>query len=94
MEHLKAQIKELAAKYSNDNIGNRCHLHSHPELSYQEFETAKFVKQGWLNMALLAKAVIKAGSLTHPNNRIARIAESCPSLFYYREGNIWITVSL
>ncbi len=44
MEHLKAQIKELAAKYSKDNIGNRRHLHANPELSYQEFETAKFVE--------------------------------------------------
>lgn len=45
MEDLKARIKELANKYSEENIANRRHLHSHPELSYQEYETAKFVEQ-------------------------------------------------
>lgn len=42
---LLQQIKELAAKYSQDNIVIRRYLHSHPELSYKEFETSKFIQQ-------------------------------------------------
>ncbi|MDF2156389.1 M20 family metallopeptidase [Algoriphagus sp. CAU 1675] len=42
---LKEKIKALAKAYKEEVIQNRRHLHSHPELSYQEFETAKFVKQ-------------------------------------------------
>jgi amidohydrolase len=38
-------IKQLAKKYSPEFIEIRHHLHSHPELSYQEFETSKFVQQ-------------------------------------------------
>jgi len=39
------RIKSLAKKYSPEFIEVRHHLHAHPELSYQEFETSKFVQQ-------------------------------------------------
>ena len=42
---LQEQIKKLAAQYATENITMRRHLHSHPELSYKEFETSKFVQQ-------------------------------------------------
>ena len=38
------KIKVLAKKYAPDFIKIRRHLHAHPELSYQEFETSKFVQ--------------------------------------------------
>jgi amidohydrolase len=38
------KIKELARQYAPDLISIRHHLHAHPELSYQEFETSKFVQ--------------------------------------------------
>ncbi len=41
---LKEKIKELAAKYSNEFIEVRHHIHANPELSYQEFETSGFVQ--------------------------------------------------
>src|SRR5258706_9495880 len=37
-------IKSLAKKYAPEFIEVRHHLHAYPELSYQEFETSKFVK--------------------------------------------------
>ena len=42
---MQEQIKALAKKYAPDFIDIRRHLHAHPELSYQEFETSKFVQQ-------------------------------------------------
>lgn len=39
------KIKALAKQYAAEFISVRRHLHAHPELSYQEFETAKFVQQ-------------------------------------------------
>ena len=39
-----ATIKELAAAYAPQFISVRHHLHQHPELSYQEWETSKFVQ--------------------------------------------------
>jgi hippurate hydrolase len=46
----QAIIKELAAKYKDEFIGIRHHIHANPELSYQEFETSHFVQdklKGW-----------------------------------------------
>jgi amidohydrolase len=42
---LDKTIKELAKKYAPEFIDVRRHLHAHPELSYQEFETSKFIQQ-------------------------------------------------
>ena len=42
---LQQKIKELASAYANEFIEIRHHLHAHPELSYQEFETSKFIQQ-------------------------------------------------
>ncbi|MEM8565002.1 MAG: M20 family metallopeptidase [Bacteroidota bacterium] len=39
------QIKTLASEYASDVIQIRRHLHAHPELSYQEYDTAKYVAQ-------------------------------------------------
>ena len=42
---LQQKIKALSKKYSAEFIEVRHHLHAHPELSYQEFETSKFVQE-------------------------------------------------
>jgi amidohydrolase len=40
---LKERIKSLAQAYKQEVIAVRRHLHSHPELSFKEYETAAFV---------------------------------------------------
>jgi amidohydrolase len=40
---LLGKIKELSNQYAAEVISFRRHLHSNPELSYQEFNTAKFI---------------------------------------------------
>jgi hippurate hydrolase len=42
---LQQKIKELARQYTPEFIEVRHYLHAHPELSYQEFETSKFVQK-------------------------------------------------
>ncbi|WP_341838211.1 M20 family metallopeptidase [Chitinophaga pollutisoli] len=42
---MKDRIKALASAYAPDLISCRRHLHSHPELSFQEFETSTFIQQ-------------------------------------------------
>lgn len=41
---MQSRIKKLAQQYASAFIDIRRHLHAHPELSYQEFETSKFVQ--------------------------------------------------
>ena len=36
-------IKSLARQYAADIVANRRHLHAHPELSFHEYNTARFV---------------------------------------------------
>ncbi len=42
---MQEQIKALARRYAPEFIAIRRHLHAHPELSYQEFETSKFIRE-------------------------------------------------
>jgi amidohydrolase len=41
---LKEIIKDASREYADEFIQIRRHLHAHPELSYKEFETSKFVQ--------------------------------------------------
>jgi len=43
MNSLKDRIKSLASEYLKEVTDIRRHLHRHPELSFKEFETAKFI---------------------------------------------------
>lgn len=45
MTTLKEKIHSLAKAFAPDFISIRHHLHAHPELSYQEFETSAFIQQ-------------------------------------------------
>jgi amidohydrolase len=46
------KIKALANQYAAEFIEVRHHLHAHPELSYQEFETSRFVQQKLESMGI------------------------------------------
>ena len=43
MKDLKSKIQQLAKEIHSEIIGHRRHLHQHPELSYQEVETGKYI---------------------------------------------------
>src|ERR1700754_1239561 len=55
---MKERIQQLAKNIFNDVLANRRHLHSHPELSFEEVETSAFIAKkldelgiGWERMA-------------------------------------------
>jgi amidohydrolase len=58
---IKEKIKELAAKYAEEFIGIRHHLHSHPELSFHEFETSKFIQDKLKNWNIEFKVMATTG---------------------------------
>ena len=41
--NLKERIKELASEFADEIKDVRRHLHMHPELSYEEKETGKYI---------------------------------------------------
>ena len=59
------KIKSLTKKFHNDTVASRRHLHMNPELSFQEFNTQKFVEDklkeyGITNMHRLANTGVVA----------------------------------
>ena len=59
---MKARIQELSANYFKDIKAIREHLHMHPELSFEEFETSAFLKQQIENWGLAVdKEWVKTG---------------------------------
>lgn len=58
---LLKKIKELSASYKNEFIAIRHHLHAHPELSYQEFETSKYVQDKLASFGISFKVLAETG---------------------------------
>lgn len=87
------KIKALANQYAPEFIEMRHHLHAHPELSYQEFETSKFV-QGKLkeyNIPFEVKATTGVIGLLkgkNPGKRIVALRADMDALPIKEENNI------
>ena len=90
---LETRIKELAALYAPESIGIRHHLHAHPELSYQEFETSLFVQQklAEYNIPFEVKATTGVVGLikgNNPESRIVALRADMDALPIEEENNI------
>lgn len=90
---LKEKIKALAAKYKDEFIQVRHHLHAHPELSYQEFETSKFVqsKLAEWRISFSIKATTGVVGLIegkNPSSRILALRADMDALPILEENNI------
>ncbi|SEN62511.1 amidohydrolase [bacterium A37T11] len=58
---LKASINSLAKSIYGDVVANRRHLHQHPELSFQEFNTVAYVKSRLDEMGISWKEMANTG---------------------------------
>ena len=58
---LGGKISKLAKQYAPDIISIRHHLHAHPELSYQEFETSAFVQRQLSDLGIPFKVMATTG---------------------------------
>jgi amidohydrolase len=67
---LLEKIKSLSESYSQEVVGLRRHLHANPELSYEEFDTAKFVATQLRSYGIDPKEVATTGivALIEGNN--------------------------
>ncbi|RYF86983.1 MAG: amidohydrolase [Chitinophagaceae bacterium] len=72
---LQQKIKDLAKQYKDEFIDVRRHLHAHPELSYQEFETSKYVqnKLSQYNIPFAVKATTGVVGIIEGKNPSSRI---------------------
>ena len=61
MNDLVHQIKTIARQITPEVIHWRRHLHANPELSYQEYETAKYVKNALESFGLSVHTLATTG---------------------------------
>ena len=92
-ETLLHQVKKLSKKYADEFIGIRHHLHAHPELSYKEFETSKFIQQKLteLNIPFEVKATTGVIGLIkgkNPTKRVVALRGDMDALPITEENNI------
>ena len=90
---LQQKIKQLAKKYAPEFIDIRHHLHAHPELSYQEFETSIFVQKKlteW-NIPFEIKAstgVVGLINGRHPGKRVVALRADMDALPIKEENKV------
>ncbi len=82
---LAQKIKTLAGKYAAESIAIRHHLHSHPELSYQEFETSKFVQSHLNSLGIPFEVMATTGVVgiirgKNPDSRIIALRADMDAL--------------
>ena len=87
------KIKSLAKQYALEFIDIRHHLHAHPELSYQEFETSKFVQRKLEELGIpfeikAATGVIGLIKGQNPEKRITALRADMDALPIKEENNI------
>ncbi|HLL42990.1 MAG TPA: M20 family metallopeptidase [Segetibacter sp.] len=72
---LKDKIRSLALEYQQEFIEVRRHLHAHPELSYQEFETSGYIQQKLkdFNIPFTVKATTGVVGLIQGKNSKSRV---------------------
>ncbi len=61
---LLSQIQRLSREYANEVISFRRHLHAHPELSYQEENTARFITEKLMGFGLTPTRMASTGVVT------------------------------
>lgn len=90
---LQQTINQLAGKYADEFISIRRHLHAHPELSYQEYETAGFVKKhldaiGIPHTTMAQTGVVATIEGKNPGSRIVALRADMDALPIKEENQI------
>jgi amidohydrolase len=58
---MKSRIRALAAALTDDLVVTRRHLHQHPELSYHEYETQRYVAERLRGLGLQPQEIANTG---------------------------------
>ena len=87
------KIKSLAKQYHEEFVGIRRHLHAHPELSYKEFETSKFIHSKLAEWKIPFEVIATTGVLgiikgKNPDSRIIALRADMDALPIKEENNI------
>jgi hippurate hydrolase len=87
------RIRQLASAYAADTIAIRHHLHAHPELSYKEFETSKFIQRTLDSLGISYKIMAGTGVVAliegkDPTSRIIALRADIDALPILEENKV------
>lgn len=90
---LQEKIKTLARAHHKNFVEVRHHLHAHPELSYKEFETSKFVQQKLAEFGIPFGVVAATGVVgliegNNPSSRVIALRADMDALPIKEENNV------
>jgi hippurate hydrolase len=90
---LLEKIKSLAKQHQVENVSIRRHLHAHPELSYQEFETSKYVQAQLAAIGIPFTVIATTGVLgiiegKNPSKRVVALRADMDALPIIEENKI------
>lgn len=90
---LQAIIKELAKQNQSTFQAIRHHLHAHPELSYQEFETSKFIQTQLTNLGISFQTMATTGVVAiiqgnEPTSRVVALRADIDALAIQEQNDV------
>lgn len=90
---LQQKIKDLAHQYAAEFISVRQHLHANPELSYQEFETSKYVQEKLRSFGISFEVKATTGVLgiikgKNPDSRVIALRADMDALPITEENEV------
>ncbi len=90
---LQQKIQQLSTNYKDEFISIRHHLHANPELSYQEFETSKFVQQKLTEFGIEFKVMATTGVVgiikgKNPDTRVIALRGDMDALPIQEENDV------
>ena len=90
---LQQKIKNLSKQFADEFIAIRHHLHAHPELSYQEFETSKFIQAKLQNMGIPFQVIATTGVVgmikgKNPETRVIALRADMDALPIQEENEV------
>ncbi len=93
MSQLQEKIKALAKEFAPAQIAVRHHLHANPELSYQEFKTAAYVRAQLLEMGIAAEEKATTGLVAiiegkNPSSRVMALRADMDALPIQEENDV------
>ena len=90
---VKENIQALAKQYRNEFIAIRHQIHAHPELSYEEYETSKFVQSKLASYGIEFEVKAKTGVIgiirgKNPDSRVIALRADMDALPINEENEV------
>lgn len=90
---LESKIKALAKEYAGEIVANRRYLHTNPELSFQEFNTQKFVAEKLKELGIQPEPIANTGLVAtiegrNAENRVVGLRADMDALPIYEKNDV------